>query len=100
MLAPNAEVFKFSSLRHKQWLASQETGRWPQDSESISEQHKGQRVLLAENTFLKSVTNTINIKLDEKFRRFRKRTVEVLIRKENIFLNNNKISAVAGIYIS
>lgn len=68
--------------------------------EMISEQHKGQRVLLAENTFLKSVTNTINIKLDEKFRRSRKRTVKVLIRKENILLNNNKVSAVAGIYIS
>lgn len=67
--------------------------------ESISEQRKGQRVLLAENAFLKSVINTLNIKFDGKFRRYRKRTVKVLIRKENILLNNNKIPAVAEIYI-
>lgn len=67
--------------------------------ELISEQHKGQRVLLAENTFLKSIVNTLNIKLDGKFRRYRKRRVKVLIRKENILLNNNKILVVAEIYI-
>ena len=64
--------------------------------ESISEQRKGQRVLLAEHTFLKSIINTLNIKLDGKCRRYRKRTVKVLIRKENILLNNNKIPAVAA----
>lgn len=65
----------------------------------ISEQHKGQRVLLAENTFLKSVINTLNIKLDGKFRHYIQRTVKVFIRKENMLLKSNKIPAAAEIHI-
>lgn len=50
-----------------------------------------QRVLLAENTFLHRITNTLNIKLDGKLRCYRKGIVKVWISKENILLNNNKI---------
>lgn len=67
--------------------------------ESISGQRKGQKLLLAENIFLKSTINTLNIKLGGTFRHHRTRAVEVFIRKENVLLNSNNIPEVAERYI-
>lgn len=64
LLAPNAGqgFLKFSSLgysdQHRQpGAGNQEVAAGQR--ELISEQHKGQRVLLAENAFLKSIVTTV-----------------------------------------
>lgn len=67
--------------------------------ESISGQRKWQRLLLAENIFLKSIINTLNIKLGGTFRHYRTRAVKAITRKENILLNSNNIPEVPEIYI-